>query len=55
MMYALPVLLWIERGVLPGNVFGVVRDRDVRAGEVYKTRSLGRGMKFFCSSSITQL
>ena len=55
MMYALPVLLWIDKGILPGNVLGVVRARDVRGGEVYRIRSLGRGMKFLCSSSITQL
>ena len=54
-MYALPALLCMDSGVLPGYVFAVVKEKLVRGGEVYRTRSLGRRMKFFCSSSITQL
>lgn len=43
-------------GVRPGKLFGVVRARAVRGGEVKRMRSLGRGTKVcWLASSITQL
>ena len=54
-MYARPPLLERFRGVRPGKVFGVESVKEVRGEEVKRMRSFGRGMKFFCGSSMTQL
>ena len=54
-MMALPSLHLTEKGSLPGKVFGVCMVRAVRAGEVKRVFSLGRGTKVLGPSSMTQL
>lgn len=54
-MIALPSLHLTEKGSLPGKEFGVCSVKAVRGGEVKRVFSLGRGMKAWGPSSMTQL
>ena len=54
-MKAVPPVLCIPTGSLPGYEFGVCSESAVRDGVVKSMCSLGNGTKPFVSSSITQL